>query len=457
MERIITLDKEHICCAVSDKKCKEINMNIKVIPKSFLPYLFILLHALLSNSCSVEEKNNRITQINPNQFEGTDIQRIQHAIDEASGTTNKVFIPSENSNGTNVWLLDSAILLPGNMTVILDNCTLQLSDKCRDNMFRSNNVGIGITDPSWNRSISIIGIGDVYLKGANNPRATGDSNRTLTLDPEKEKKAGNWRVSYANDAGREGIKQKGDWRNILILMACVDGFKLKNVNIENAHAWAVSCERTINAEISNIRFNCPENQIVNNNEVFIANRDGIDLRHGCKNFRINDISGITGDDFIALSILGLYSENPEGGSLNSTMVSSRTWSGPEDDIEQIFITNIVCKSSTRAVAIRANDIASINNVYINGLMFHGGYNAMLVGGKGYGHDSQPGKINNIHAMNITGDGESLIQIEEAVSDCSFTNGIYKGDGNQMVMYKKINQSETSNIVLHNLIHIQNKR
>ncbi len=115
-----------------------------------------------------------VEQVNPNQFEGTDIQRIQCAIEEARGTTNKVFIPSKNSNGTNVWLLDSAILLPGNITVILDNCTLQLSDKCRDNMFRSNNVGIGITDPIWNRSISIIGIGDVYLKGANNPRATNN-------------------------------------------------------------------------------------------------------------------------------------------------------------------------------------------------------------------------------------------------------------------------------------------
>ena len=219
------------------------------------------------------------------------------------------------------------------MTIILDNCTLQLSDKCRDNMFRSNNVGIGISNPEWNKNINIIGIGDVYLKGADNPRATGDSNRKLTLDPEKEKKSGNWRVSYGSDAEKKGIKQKGDWRNIMILMAYVDGFKLKNINIENAHAWAISFERTINAEISHIRIKCPEYQTVNGKELFIANRDGINLRHGCKNFRIHDISGITGDDFIALSTLGIYSENPEGGNINSTMVSTRTWRGAEDDTE----------------------------------------------------------------------------------------------------------------------------
>jgi len=390
------------------------------------------------------------SDITPNQFKGTDIQRIQAAINAAKGTTNKIIIPSENDNGENVWLLDSAILLSGNMTVILDNCTLQLSDKCRDNMFRSDNVGIGINNPVWNKNINIIGVGDVYLQGANNPRSTGDSGKKLSHDPEKEKKKGDWRISYGSDAGNEGVKQKGDWRNIMILMAYVDGFKLKNVNIENAHTWAVSFERTVNAEISDIRINCPFNQIVKGKEVTVLNRDGIDLRHGCKNFRINNISGVTGDDFIALSTLGLYSETPDGGIINSTMITTRKWRGHEDDTENIFITNIVCKSSTRAIAIRANDVASINNVYIDGIIFRGGFNAMLVGGRGYGHVSLPGKINNIHATNIMGDGQSLIRIEEPISDCSFLNGIYSGDGDDIIQYKKIEKSETSNIITGNL-------
>ncbi len=56
----------------------------------------------------------------------------------------------------------------------------------------------------------------------------------MVLDPAEEREVGNWRISYGSDAGKEGIKQKGDWRNIMILMAYVDGSKLKNVNIENA-------------------------------------------------------------------------------------------------------------------------------------------------------------------------------------------------------------------------------
>jgi hypothetical protein len=141
--------------------------------------------------------------ITPNDFTGSDIERIQAAINAAKTTAHKVVIPQHNSNGSNSWKTDRAILLPGDITVILDNCIIQLSDSCRDNMFRSDNVGIGITNPAWNYNISIVGVGNVLLKGADNPRSTGDAYRTLTQTPVKG------RVSYGSDAGKEGRKQKG--------------------------------------------------------------------------------------------------------------------------------------------------------------------------------------------------------------------------------------------------------
>jgi hypothetical protein len=390
----------------------------------------------------------QVQVINPNQFRGTDTQRIQTAINAAEGTTNKVLIPSVNANGTNTWLLDSAILIPGNMTIILENCTLQLSDKSRDNMFRSNNTGTGIADPVWISNISIVGVGDVLLKGAENPRSTGDGGRTLIRDPSE---AEHWRVSYGSDAGKDGMKQTGDWRNIMILMAYVDGYKLKNLNIENAHAWAISNERVVNAEISDIRFNCPEDMVVNGRDVKVSNRDGINLRHGCKNFRINNISGNTGDDFIALSILGLNSEIQEGGTLNSTMVTGRKFRGREDDIENINITNLSCEYPTwRGVAIRANDVARIQNVYINGMIWNGPHNPVLLGGSGYGNPNLPGNINNIHIMNVIGYGKSLIHIGEAVANCYFANCIYLGDGDEIITYN-IDKNKTKNIVAENMI------
>ena len=92
--------------------------------------------------------------VSPNDFEGTDTERISQAIQKAKNTSNLVRIPRVNANGTNIWMIDSAILLPSNLTLVLDNCTLQLSDSSRDNMFRSDNVGLGITDPEWNENIN---------------------------------------------------------------------------------------------------------------------------------------------------------------------------------------------------------------------------------------------------------------------------------------------------------------
>ena len=189
---------------------------------SFLLFVFVL------SGCG--DSRSRVEIITPNQFRGTDIQRIQAAIDAAEGTTNKVFIPSANANGTNIWLLDSAILVPGDMTIILENCTLQLSDRSRDNMFRSKNAGIGIKDPEWISNISIVGVGDVLLKGADNPRSTGDGGRTLIRDPSE---AEHWRVSYGRDAGKEGMKQTGDWRNIIMN---VIGYGRSLIHIEEAVA-----------------------------------------------------------------------------------------------------------------------------------------------------------------------------------------------------------------------------
>jgi polygalacturonase len=350
-------------------------------------------------------------------------------------------------------MLDSAILIPSDMTIVLDNCTIQLSDQSRDNMFRSSNVGIDISDPEWIKNIIIIGVGDVVLKGANNPRSTGDGARTLTLNPDEEIAKGNWRVSYGTDSGREGLKQKGDWRNIMILMAYVDGFKMKNLNIENSHGWAVSFERTRNADISDIRLNNPEEINVNGNKVKVFNKDGINLRHGCKNFRINNISGSTGDDFIALSSLDTGTGSNDNGNITSSMVTTRKWRGHEDDTKDVVISNISCRSNCRGVAIRASDSASIHNVSISGLIYRGwdrSTNAVLIGGKGYGKLSIPGKINHIYAMNFTGEGQSLILIEAPIADCYFTNGVYKGTADEIVTYN-INKAETRNVVFQNLI------
>jgi polygalacturonase len=227
---------------------------------------------------------------------------------------------------------------------------------------------------------------------------------------------------------------------------------LENVSIKDSHAWAVSFERVRNADISDVRIDNAEEIEVAGRMVLVSNKDGINLRHGCKHFRINNISGRTGDDFIALSSLDTGADGHETGSLNSTMVTSRKWGGPEDDTEDVVITSISCQTRYRGIAIRASDSAGIHDVYVDGLIFReweGQYNAILIGGAGYGKLSLPGKINNIHAMNIIGGGRSLILIQAPAADCYFMNGIYTGDGEQIISYD-IDPASTKNILARNL-------
>ncbi|WP_353719868.1 glycosyl hydrolase family 28 protein [Dyadobacter sp. 676] len=422
-------------------------------------FLTPLLTLLIIRSLSAAGPGPAVT---PNQFKkGSDSDRIDAAIKAAQKTSGVVVIPAMNANGSRIWKIDRAILLPNDITVMLDNCTIQLSDSCRDNMFRSDNVGIGITDPVWSKNIHIIGIGEVYLKGAENPRATGDGARRLALDPEAEIKKGNWRISYGSDAGDPAQKQTGDWRNIMILIAKVENFSLKNVNIQNSHAWAVSFERTRQAKLSDIHIHNPEEITVRGKKVKVFNKDGIDLRQGCKNFTINNISGFTGDDFIALSSLDVRGAlHDSNGSITSTMVTTSRWNGPQDDTEQIFITNVNCESICRGIAIRASDSAGIHHVYIQGLISRevpgqgGKHNAVLIGGKGYGAPSQPGKINHIQVMNVMSTGHSPFMIEAPVADCHFMNAIYEGRDKELIHYA-MDKSTMRNITETNLKKVGN--
>ncbi|WP_300603968.1 hypothetical protein [Niabella sp.] len=396
--------------------------------------------------------------VTPNDFKGTDTERIQKAIRKAARYTNTITIPSFNANGTAIWKIDQAILVPSGMTILLDNCVLQLSDSCRDNMFRSDNVGEGTAHPVWNKNIALIGIGNVILKGANNPRATGDGLRRLVsaYDANHSKE----RISYGSDAGKPGRKQLSDWRNFMILMAYVDGFKLKNIHFEHAHSWAVTFERVHHAELSDLSFFTPQFRWIRGEKVTTYNNDAIDLREGCKYFQIRNITGINGDDCIALSALDLGAAYHSNGNLQSYQVTSTLHRDSADDIEHIHISNI--KTNYTGVALRASDSASIHHVFINGVTtvadpeipppYKGSPYTVLLGNTGYGKAATAYKIHHIYISNITGDGLALIEVKSPIADCVFMNGVYTGSkAATAVTYRDQTQTLSQHIREVNLI------
>ncbi|MBR2871840.1 MAG: hypothetical protein IKB98_10815, partial [Clostridia bacterium] len=114
--------------------------------------------------------------INVNDYKGrTDSERIENAMAHLDKDGIIQIPPREDLDGRTEWLIDRAIILKDNTTVILQNSTIKLSDNCRDNFFRSGNCGLGIEDIKPMSNIHIIGVGQSVLMGADHPRATGDA------------------------------------------------------------------------------------------------------------------------------------------------------------------------------------------------------------------------------------------------------------------------------------------
>ena len=233
--------------------------------------------------------------VTPNQFKGTDVERINQAIDAAASLGCRVVIPRVNVQGEErreVWLLDSAILVRSNTTLELDNCRIKLSDRCRDNMIRSANCGLGITDIRPMQNIHIRGIGTVVLEGADHPRATGDSGKTLG------------ERTYGTDAGKStararpatGATSASCWPSSRTSASRTSPSRTRTAG---RSPWSdvpmARCETSISPP--------PSSSMIDGVRQTILNQDGIDLRMGCHDILIENITGYTGDDLIALTAI----------------------------------------------------------------------------------------------------------------------------------------------------------
>lgn len=356
----------------------------------------------------------------PNDFSGTDSERIAKAVARAAATTGTVEIPKENNRGGDIWLIDSAILLPSNITVILDNATIKLSDISRDNFFRTANCGFGITSFTVYNNINIIGIGTAVLEGADNPRATGDTNKTLSLTPSGGSQ------SYGSDAGKLGQTQTGDWRNFGILLAYTDGFLIDNITIKNPHMWGITLERCSNGRITNIHNDHDGFIVVNGNTVIVNNQDSIDLRFGCHDIIVDTVTGHTGDDCIAAVLI---QTNDSPGVFGTITCTGNGTPIPSDNIRYITIKNVVCFSNNQIVRIlNTGPDYQITDVIIDTILDNSGTAgvadaAIVIGDTGYGGVAPLGHTSRIIINNVISRAARTIRVIGSLSESIITNVI----------------------------------
>ena len=253
-----------------------------------------------------------------------DSASIQRAVDRAAASgTGKVVIPRFNERtGRCGWAISRAILLPGDMTVVIDNATLTMADGVYENFFRSANIWTekGRTPAGELRDIRIVGVGNAVLDG-------GEANDLCEATSCRD--------------GRPHVR-----RNCPVLFANVRNFSVSGLTVARHRYWGLCFNHCRYGKISDIRFVAGYDR---------RNQDGINLRNGCSEIAIENISGQTGDDMIALSAI----DSPRADEW-AYLVEGR-----DDDIHDVSIRNVTGAAVGHPlVALRNHNGAKIYNISI---------------------------------------------------------------------------------------------
>ena len=413
--------------------------------------------------------------VNANHFSaGSDSEILNRAI-EAREADGIVLIPPRAVDGErDYWLLDSAILLPENVTVVLQNCRIKLSDACRDNFFRTANAGLGIEDPAPIQNVHIRGEGFCLLEGADHPRATGDGSKRLhapcphypediarVADYIPEERRSPERItfgdvhnhSYGTDAHREDQSQYGDWRGIGILLANVENFSISGVTIKESHGWGISLEACSFGRVEKIRFDARMHKTIDGMEMNLENEDGIDVRNGCHHIVISDIWGNTGDDVIALTAIADPKYHP-GGSLCHTHVMHNDWSRREKDIHDIIIRNVTAHSYLCWVVRLLPAMTSIYNIVIDGIVDtatnpKAAQGTLLLGDAGFYGKNLPDSMRDVTISNVISNSGRAVWIRGYLTDSVISNVVNKNPAHDAIFVER--EDGLSNVQISNIV------
>lgn len=203
----------------------------------------------------------------------SDSESIQNAVDAASEQgVALVVIPRMNlRRGKAMWELDKAIKVPSNTTIVFLHAYLRQADFCYENMFINSRAyeHEGRCIAHEEHDLIFSGIGDVVLDGGT-PNGLLEKTCNLYGLPDKR-------------------------YNATVLFNNVRNLVLENMQFRQSRWYGTYFIHCDTCRISGLDFDEWED---------CCNRDGVDIRSGCHNFLVENITGTTGDDTVALNNLG---------------------------------------------------------------------------------------------------------------------------------------------------------
>lgn len=298
--------------------------------------------------------------------------------------------------------IDEAIRLPSNFTLILENAHLQMAEGVYSNMFVNEHHGteLGKTVSGTDRNINIIGRGEAILDGGKYNGLSEKNSRQNGLPP--------------------------IWKNNLLLFANVDGFKISGISCINQRWWALNFVYCSNGYLGNIDFCANDTAIdANGNEyhglkrkkyqdILVKNADGIDLRQGCHDILIENITGFTEDDSIALTALN--------GNIERTFAVE----GLPSDLCNVEIRNIRTAAFCTNVRLLNQGDVKLHDIMIDGVYDMGcesvhmdrGLYAVRIGDThlyGTRHATED-ETYNITVRNVCGSGDYVVSLAGAIKN-----------------------------------------
>ena len=247
-----------------------------------------------------------------------DAQTIQNAIDLASREgLDQVLIPRRNRRtGEAVWHIGRSIVLPSSMTVIVSGAYLRAADDLPVHVF--------CTEPQQEElhDIRILGVGEAVIDGGRWTR---------------EK-----RPEYYHEQAPDKYPDGCDYD--LISLFNVRNFEVAGLCITNAKHYSTCFTFCRFGRIHDLHFR---------NYATVENQDGIDLRYGCEFITIENITGVTGDDTVALNAIDEL-------ETNRLRVAGKTI-----DIHDVTIRNIIASThASSLVRLLNTDGAKLYNITI---------------------------------------------------------------------------------------------
>ena len=241
------------------------------------------------------------------------------------------------------WEIDREVRLPSDFTLILEDCHLRMADGCFSNLFVNEHHGteVGRTTEGTDRNITILGRGRAILDGG---EYNGLSEKTQ---------------------GKDGMPPI--WKNNLLLFTNVDGFRITGLSCRNQRWWALNFVYCANGYLGQIDF-CANDAAVDEEgnlyhglkrshyeDVLVKNADGIDLRQGCHHIVIEDITGFTEDDTIALT------------ALNGNLERSFSVAGLPADLCHVTVRNIRSAAFCTNVRVLNQGDVMLHDILVDGV------------------------------------------------------------------------------------------